>query len=115
VPAGGDCDDGNPSVWSLPGETGPLVFSDRTTLSWDVPEQPGASTVRYDVARTVVGVFGSGETCVASDLLDATAIASESPVEDAIDFYVVRARNDCGHGSWGLVAAGSERSVAACP
>jgi hypothetical protein len=115
-----DCDDGNGSVWAVPGEARDLLLApDKETVSWSPPAAPGgtASSLRYDVLRSAVASdFGGGAACVESDGGPDTAAVDPAvpPVGEAF-FYLVRAENLCGAGSLGRDSAGTERAGRACP
>jgi hypothetical protein len=117
-PFGGDCDDTNASLWSRPGEPSGLVFaSDRRTMTWSGPADPGGSdvTLLYDALRSSApGAFSTG-ICIASDQADLVAEDPDSPSAGALFFYLARAQNECGEGSLGKDSAGDPRPDRACP
>jgi cysteine-rich repeat protein len=121
-----ECDDGNnsdgdgcSSVCTLEGcptpeeVSGVRMLPDRATIQWD--PQGGGS---YDVMRAETFPPGSGglEACVASDSADPWTDDPSTPGPGASFYYVVRARNGCGVGSYGFDSSGTmERTSAACP
>jgi hypothetical protein len=115
-----DCAPLDPTVWTTPLEVGGLVLSSPapTRLAW-AGQGTGA---RYDVAggalsqmRSDGGVAGAG--CLDDDLSAATAEDSRPGPEPGEGlYYIVRAENACGAGTYGASSSGSERSLsAACP
>ncbi|MGH2651667.1 MAG: hypothetical protein ACRDHK_10705, partial [Actinomycetota bacterium] len=58
---------------------------------------------------------GSSETCLASGVPGATVSDSAMPVPGSVFYYLVRARNACGTGTYGYRSDGSEITSAACP
>ena len=59
----GDCDDGNPDVWAVPGEPLDLQWSSAVEFEWSVPASPGGvpGSLHYDCLRSVSeSDFGSG-------------------------------------------------------
>lgn len=121
-----ECDDGNNldgdgcsaactnEGCSPPGEvTGVLMLADGTTLWWSA--QSGAS---YDVVRAEGMPFGGGapESCVAPATADDWATDASAPAPGAAFYYVVRARNGCGPGTYGWDSSGAvERLTGTCP
>jgi hypothetical protein len=116
-----DCDDGNPTAWSTPGEVAGLAFGgDAQTISWSPPADLGGPEVEYDLIRSGVATdYESSAVCLASDISSTSASDGASPATDGIFFYLARARNGCPGGSGvGTVGAGSsgvERSALLCP
>jgi len=73
----------------------------------------------HDVLRGVleeppVGAGGS-ETCLAAGISAATTIDGDLPSGGQAFFYLVRARNVCGAGTYGNASDGTERVTMACP
>jgi hypothetical protein len=90
-----DCDDGDPSVLVAPLEVSGLTFTtDGTKLQWD----NGAM------------LFGSATVC---DVVRGFSIGW-LPGPDEAFWYLVRATNGCGIGTYGWASAG-ERETEACP
>lgn len=89
-------------------------------LSWlDQSANAGAGTT-YDVARGSVtalrtsGDPGTAET-FACALADPETTDPASPVHDDGFWYVVRATNSCGDGTWGASSSGAARDLTVCP
>ncbi len=116
-----DCDDGNASVWSTPGEARELRLGPATSaLAWSAPLDPGGtlSALSYDTIRSsVASNFGAGATCVESDGGDTASADAAKPSAGAGFFYLVRAQNACpsGMGPLGNRSDGTPRSARSCP
>jgi hypothetical protein len=116
-----DCDDGNASVWSTPGEARNLLLGPGTSaLAWSTPTDPGGnlSALAYDTIRSgVASDFVSAATCVESDGSDTASSEETAPAAGAGYFYLVRAQNACpaGQGPLGNRSDGSPRSARICP
>jgi hypothetical protein len=117
-PFGGDCDDADADVWSLPGEARSLVLAaDRRSLSWDPPLDSGNSSgaVLYDVLRSSSpGGFGSAE-CLEQNDTDLTAQDPVTPGAGVVFHYLCRAQNSCGEGGLGHSSSGDARVGRTCP
>ena len=120
-PAGADddCDDADSDVWSVPGEARDLRFADTVTLTWRVPQAPGASAVSYDTIRSGNPAdFASDGLCLESgDSSDHKAADPALPAPGTVFYYLVRALNGCpaGIGSLGTTSGNTDRSGPACP
>jgi len=110
-----DCAGADPEIWSFPSEVTQLLL-ERTgatgvMLSWEVPFEPGAAAVTYDVLRSSgPDNFLTGTTCLADvDATDTVALDAELPASGSAAYYLVRAVNGCpGEGPLGR---GSENHV----
>ena len=115
-----DCDDGNPTIWHVPGEVlGVLFGADKVTSSWAAPADVGglAGSVRYDTIRSPSGLnFSSGAAvCVETDDgSDLVAGDLDLPGPGEVLHYLVRAENDCGAGSLGDGTSGPRPPGRAC-
>jgi N-acetylneuraminic acid mutarotase len=119
-----DCDDGDPGVFASPGEVRGLRFTeDKTTFEW-IAVVAGEATV-YDIVRGLQSELpvGSGpsEICLASDHVPGGGAAgmipwtdSETPAPGAAFWYLVRATNACGRGTYGFPSSGGTRNTEAC-
>jgi serine protease AprX len=103
-----DCRPVDPAVWSPPGETTDLTWSDASNLSWQPPAAPGCLAPSYDLLRSGRADDFTGAAC----LLTATGAtqASDSEVPAQIFYYLVRSGDACGTalgaGSDGVPRAG---------
>jgi len=115
-----DCNDQNAVAWATPGETANLTLASTTTLSWDMPSNPGApaSSLLYDTLRSgAAGDFLSA-TCVEThDGPNTTAVDVSVPAVGQVLYYLTRAQNSCaaGMGSLGTSSAGTPRVGVSCP
>jgi hypothetical protein len=58
---------------------------------------------------------GAGETCVLQASSATSLPAGSTPAPGTGFYYLVRARNACGVGTYGFASAGAERVSVACP
>jgi hypothetical protein len=117
-PFGGDCDDADLALWSVPGEAMHLVLrADRRTVGWDAPEETGGSSVvlAYDLVRAADPDRFAVGACIASDQQGLTAEDPAAPDLGSLFGYLARARNGCGEGTAGMDGEGEARIVRACP
>jgi len=114
-----DCAPGDPSVFALPPEVSGASFDpDSATLRWDAQGAPGGPPVAFDVLRgSSVGVpVGSGpETCVTDATVETSFTDPATPPSRQRFWYLVRAANVCGPGSYGQNSGGTPRTSASCP
>lgn len=114
-----DCRLDDPAVFAAPGEVAGLSFGDdRATLSW-ISAAPGAgSGTQHQVLRGVVGelpVGGASDACLASGITSSSIADVTVPPPGSAFWYLVRARNACGTGTYGAASHGSPRDGVACP
>ncbi|HET9300910.1 MAG TPA: hypothetical protein VFO11_13260, partial [Candidatus Polarisedimenticolaceae bacterium] len=114
----GDCAPGDTGAKSAPTESAHLFFaSDKQTLSWDYQGTAGWDTV-YDAVSGLVAelpVGGVGEICVLSGAGSPQLVDETTPEPESCFYYLVRARNVCGVGTYGTTTGGAPRTTAACP
>jgi hypothetical protein len=126
----GDCDDGDPMSWALPGEVRNLTLgrgeAGQSELQWEAPDVPGADPAMlvFDVLRSTApfncwrgfGPYSTGpQTCLASDDVDYSATDAEVPPPGQVFFYQVRAENGCpGTGVLGIPATHGLRQGLDC-
>ncbi len=116
VSAGGDCDDADATVWSVPGEARSLEFVDSASLAWTAPALPGGTSLHYDTLRAdAPDGFGLPGSCLETDGADTSSADPSLPGTDAAYFYLVRARDACGVGTTGALSSGGDRTARACP
>jgi len=115
----GDCDDLDPLVESIPGDVEGLRFTDSSTLVWDLPSGTGGdpTALVYDVVRTfdVSDFPGTGSCLEPDDGSDTQAIDVTLPAPGIAWFYLVRAQNGCGEGSFGQASDLVDRVGPPCP
>jgi hypothetical protein len=115
-----DCAPGDPSVFALqPEVTGAAFDPNAATLRWDSQGgTAGGPPITYDVLRgSAVGVpVGSGSESCLVDGTGATSFADPAmPPSRQRFWYLVRAANACGPGSYGQSSGGTPRTSGACP
>jgi lysophospholipase L1-like esterase len=116
----GDPCDGAPSdpgVFAAPVEVTDLGFADRTTLTWTSQTYTSGPLTRSDVVRGNLSDLPSvffGD-CVTSGTLDAMTTDATTPSPGAGFWYLVRAQNSLGVGTYGYATDGTERISFSCP
>jgi hypothetical protein len=117
-----DCAPLSAAVWAAPGELSGVQVNGRapTTLTW-LPSS-GAVAPAYDVIEgslTALRAAGSvgGATCAGNDGAATTFNDSQAdPAPGEGNYYLVRAQNGCGTGTYGFASNATERvAPAACP
>lgn len=116
-----DCAPNDPGVMAIPGEVPSLVFSTKTALAWATAS--GGSSATYDAVRgdrtaLPVGPGGGEETCFPG-LATTTVTDSTLPPQGNGFWYLARARNSCGVGTYGRQGLrgvpGTVRTTTTCP
>ncbi len=120
VPDEADCAPLDPAVWSLPIEVGGLVVSKgpASHLGWT---GQGPASV-YDVLGGVLSEMRADRDvsragCLQDDVTETGwDDARPDPAAGEGNYYLIRARNTCGAGTYGTSSTGGERQPAAgCP
>jgi photosystem II stability/assembly factor-like uncharacterized protein len=113
-----DCRPDDPTVFASPGEVVGLAFSaDRLTLSWRSAQASAGPATEHQVLRGLVAALPVGaasDSCIASGTLASSVQDADVPSEGEAFWYLVRARNVCGTGTYGLASDGSPRA-GTCP
>jgi len=110
----------DPDAYALPGAVTNLQLShnsatDETTLTWNPPADPGASSgVVYDTFRSSTPDGFRAATCVETQQTDTQAIDSITPAAGEVDYFLVRAANSCGFGTVATGSGGAVRSLSVC-
>jgi len=120
----GDCDDGDGTLWSVPGEAHSVSLvreaaSGATTISWAAPvDQGGQGLPVYDVLMSPsAGEFGAVAICLESDDgSDTSADASGTIGAGEVRYILVRAENACptGEPTLGNDSSGQARVGRSC-
>ncbi|HZE88943.1 MAG TPA: hypothetical protein VE404_05305, partial [Verrucomicrobiae bacterium] len=114
-----DCRPGDPGLFAAPGEVADLAFgADGVTLGWSgAAPSAGSATVHQVLRGSIEGlpVGGAGESCVNAGTTATSATDPSVPAPGAAVWYLVRAENACGTGSWGTTSGGQSRASGACP
>ena len=106
------------NVFAAPAEVSSLVVA-RGGLAWE-SAAPGAGLATvHDVATGVVSELPVGtrvgESCIVSGTVGSgTSLPSGAPAPGTAKWYLVRARNVCGVGTYGFDSAGRERVTGVC-
>lgn len=115
-----DCDPFASGAVSIPSEvTGIEATDSAVTFIWDssIPES-GSATVhdilRGDLSQLPVGL-GASETCLLNGTSLATATDSSLPLPANGYWYLIRGRNVCGNGSYGITSNSDVRASNSCP
>jgi len=104
-----DCAPSDAGAWSPPQLVSDLRWTGAATLAWDDESSAVGPGVRYDLASgdldqlRASGGFAGG-VCVASQVGAASATDARVPGPAAGFWYLARARNVCGIGSYGPAA-----------
>ena len=116
-----DCAAADGGAFESPSEVwGVSVAADEETVSWASQAATAGTGTRYDVSRGSVAALRSsgnwsGASCYAQNQVVTTVIDTALPSTGDSTWYLVRARNGCGVGSWGNSSNGTARSITACP
>jgi len=114
-----DCRPDDPTVFASPGEVAGLAFgSDRLTLSWTSAAAAAGSATQHQVLRGLVSelpVGAGSDSCIAAGTPASSVEDADVPPDDGAFWYLVRAKNVCGTGTFGLTGGGGPRLGGACP
>jgi photosystem II stability/assembly factor-like uncharacterized protein len=114
-----DCRPDDSTVFAAPGEVSGLAFdSDPMTLSWSSAQPSAGTATEHQVLRGLVSglpVGGGSESCIAAGTLASSLADPTVPPAGAGFWYLVRARNVCGTGTYGSTSEGAPRLGTACP
>jgi hypothetical protein len=116
-----DCAMLDPTLRAAPAEVSGLRLGSggvKHRVSWTAPQIQGGSATVSDVVRGSIGSFpvGSGvETCLSNNTASSQHDDATPAGADTGYWYLVRAANACGVGSYGRATGGAERVTSACP
>jgi len=115
-----DCAPTDPLAFSSPpGITGVRWLSDTTTLEWESAAAEAGAGTTYDVMRGETTEFppgsGASEICVEAGTSSTSTSDFGAPPVGTGRYYLVRAANSCGIGSYGSNSSGNPRTVSVCP
>ncbi|PYQ09562.1 MAG: hypothetical protein DMH00_12750 [Acidobacteria bacterium] len=116
---GNDCSDSNPLVWSVPLEVTGLAVNtaSSTELTWDSQDLLAGPETSFDlVSGPLPGgpVFSfSSSTCLQTGGGVAYSDGRADPLPAEGFWFLARARNSCGTGSFG--SSQRDESTAPCP
>ena len=94
-----------------------MLGADKQTLTWDSAAPAAGSDTVHDVIRGTldVPVAESAELCLGPGLSGNTTVDTETPDSGEGFWYLVRGRNVCGPGTYGLQSDGTPRTSLVCP
>ncbi|HEU5179538.1 MAG TPA: MopE-related protein [Candidatus Polarisedimenticolia bacterium] len=117
-----DCNDADPAVWGAPVEEGDLALDSSvpTNLTWFGQNPYNGLGGFYDLVSGTMGPTGGINTaagaCLQSSLTQAQyADNRPNPPRGTGAWYLVRARNSCGAGTYGASTGGQDRVLPSCP
>jgi len=117
-----DCNDSDPGVWDYPVELAGLTVDPGfpTLVSWPDLGPFIGPAIAYDVVSGSMGpgagINFSGGSCVQSGTSDPGYSDSRpNPLPGSGNWYLSRARNACGIGTYGASSTGVERVLPNCP
>ncbi len=118
-----DCALDDPAAFAVPGEGGPVAvdkgLGGEAVLSWPSQAGQAGSATVYDVARDLLSSLAVSGTSSSTGLV--CGLASTTTTDGALlsegdgFYYMVRGRNVCGAGTWGVDSQGQPRTSSACP
>jgi hypothetical protein len=113
-----DCRPDDATVFASPGEVSGLGFgSDRVTLSWSSAAPAAGSATEHQVLRGLLAglpVGGASESCLVTGTTASSVADADLPPGDAGFWYLVRAKNACGTGTYGEASGGTPRVGTVC-
>lgn len=112
-----DCAPSSAAVFAAPGEVHGLGFRAPTVLRWNSAAALSGSGTTYDVVRGSIAELRTGGTATHACLGDDTAaleLTLTDPPAGQGFYYLARATNACGVGTYGSGTSGSERVSSAC-
>jgi hypothetical protein len=114
-----DCAPLDAGVYAIPVEIAWLRLGPaHDGLEWASAAPSGGPASVHDVVRgplDVLPVGGAGETCLASGSADTALLDGTDPNLGNGFWYLVRGRNVCGSGTYGVDADGTPRVTGSCP
>jgi hypothetical protein len=117
-----DCDSDDGAVFHEPHEIVNVRFPSETVLEWDSDAPNSGTGTVYDVLRgdldevAFIG-SGSGEICLAFGTSETSIMVDDSSGLASGEgyFYLIRAENTCGVGTYGGDSSFNTRTSATCP
>ena len=114
-----DCAPFSAASIAIPGELSGLALgSDGATLTWSSAAASAGAGILYDLVRGNLGQFpvgsGGSEMCLVTGNASNSATDAEVPAVGSGYWYLVRGRNGCGAGGYGLTSGSNPRSTATC-
>jgi len=114
-----DCAPADLLAFAIPGEVRDLRYDSPTLLAWTTESGRSGMGTTYDIVRgPLTGLPirpGSGESCPDNGRFLTTFTDTLQPAPGTGFYFLVRAANNCGNGSYGFATSGTERTTAVCP
>ncbi|MGH9869039.1 MAG: RCC1 domain-containing protein [Candidatus Polarisedimenticolia bacterium] len=114
-----DCAPADLLAFAIPGEVRDLRFDTGTLLAWTTETGRSGMGTNYDIVRGPLSGLpvepGSGESCRVDGIFLTNFSDTAQPAAGTGFYYLVRAANNCGNGTYGFATSGTERTTAACP
>jgi hypothetical protein len=115
-----DCAPLDDGAYAAPQEvTGLLFGADGATLSWNSAAPSAGPQTHHAVLRGALSELpvgtGSSETCLHPDVPGSSLPDKQHPATGCGSYYLIRAYNVCGVGTYGFESSGAERLSTVCP
>lgn len=114
-----DCAPTDLLAFAMPGEVRDLRFDTQTMLAWTTETGRSGMGTTYDIVRGPLSGLplepGSGESCRFDGLFVTYFSDTAQPAVGTGFYFLVRAVNNCGDGSYGSPTSGTERTTSVCP
>ncbi|MCP3982191.1 MAG: hypothetical protein GY716_23025 [bacterium] len=114
-----DCLPADPSVFAIPQEVTFLRFLDHDTLRWNSAVPTSGSATLHQMVRGELSDLpvadAATEICLDAGTVGTTRTDPMLPSVGEVFYYVVRASNVCGTGTYGSASDATERTNSICP
>jgi hypothetical protein len=116
---GDDCNDADPTVWNAPSEVADLVLGAPTSadLAWGSQSASAGPETVYDLVSGSLIDAGSltfsAASCLQAGIGNSYVDGRPDPQLGETVWYLARARNSCGSGTFG--SAARDAAIPACP
>jgi hypothetical protein len=114
-----DCAPADLLAFATQGEVRDLIFDTPAILGWTTETGRSGMGTTYDVVRGPLSGLpvapGSGESCRDDGIFTTYFSDTAQPAVGTGFYFLVRAANKCGDGSYGSATSGTERTTAICP
>jgi hypothetical protein len=118
----GDCNDTDALAWHLPAEVTSLALdeSNPTHVTWDSQSALSGPETTYDLVSgsfsTTPGISFDSRVCLQSgEVSTNTSDLRAGPLPGMGFWYLSRAGNSCGTGTYGTASSGAQRTIPSCP
>ena len=114
-----DCAPADGTAFRVPREVSGVRFRTDTLLDWNSSAAGSGGGARYDVMQGTLPHLSTGsgaaEICLANESPERTLTDAMIPALGTGFFYVVRASDACGTGTFGAGTSGAPRAIGVCP